>query len=137
MNGERDEPDVGSVADEAAKLFGALADWAKDTAHVPGGMPGFAAGFEEHLATGAAECTYCPVCRTVHAVRQLSPEVRAQLATAGTALLQAASTLLASATSDARPTAGFEHIDLDDGAADWPDEADDGEDLHGPEEGDR
>lgn len=139
MSGERDEPEVGpevgSVADEAAKLFGALADWAKDTTHLPGGLSGLG-GFEEHLATGAPECTYCPVCRTVHAVRQLSPEVRAQLATAGTALLQAASTLLASATSEPRPTAGFEHIDLDDGAADWPDEAEDGEDLPGPEEGD-
>ena len=123
------------MADEAAKLLGALADWAKDTAHLPGGMP--ARGFDEHLATGAAECPYCPICRTVHAVRQPSPEVRAQLATAATALLQAAAGLLASATAEPRPAAGVEHIDLDDGAADWPDEADDGEDLHGPEEGDR
>lgn len=117
MNGDRDEPDVGSVADEAAKLFGALADWAKDTAHVP----------------GAAECTYCPVCRTVHAVRQLNPEVRAQLATAATSLLQAASGLLATAVPDARPErSGVEHIDLDHEPDDWPEDPDDE-----PEEGDR
>ena len=30
----------------------------------------------EHIATGGAECTYCPICRTVHVVRQASPEVR-------------------------------------------------------------
>ncbi len=64
MTPPQDEP-VGSVGDEAAKLLGALADWAGDHAR----------DVDEHLATGDAECLYCPVCRTVHAVRQASPEV--------------------------------------------------------------
>lgn len=149
MSGDQGPPDdVGSVAEEAAKLLGALTGWAKDTAQ----DVNHAAG--EHLATGAPECTYCPICRTVHAVRQLSPEVRDQLGTAATALLQAASGLIAAATQDTAARPGVEHIDLDDdtgdtgnagGAAgseeddedwttgDWPDAPEDTD----PEEGDR
>lgn len=131
--------EVGSVAEEAAKLLGALGDWAKDHGSGLGqGMADLAGqaarsvkDVDEHLATGAPECTYCPVCRTVHVLRETSPEVRAQLATAATALLQAASGLLATAVRDTPrgPSAGVERIDLDDGPdGDWPDD---------PEEGDR
>ena len=104
MSGDRE--DIGSVADEAAKLLGALSDWAKDAAH----------DVDRHIATGAEECTYCPVCRTVHAVRGLSPEVRTQLATAATTFLQAAAGLLSNAASGqtGRPER-VQHIDLDDG----------------------
>ena len=110
---------VGSLADEAVRLFGALSDWARDATEE----------VNEHLATGSAECTWCPVCRTVHAVRQASPEVRAHLAVAASALLQAAAGVLATAVpteggAGARDS-GVEHIDLDDdfdGA--WPKEDD-------------
>jgi hypothetical protein len=103
--------EVGSVADEAAKLFGALSDWARDT--------------NEHIATGAEECTYCPICRTVHVVRMASPEVRTHLAMAAANLMQAAAGILAAASSDdsragAARGEGVEHIDLDEG--DWPQE---------------
>jgi hypothetical protein len=115
------------VADEAAKLFGALSGWAKDHGSDLGeGLSGLAAqaassarDIDEHLATGSAECTYCPICRTVHAVRQTSPEVRAHLAVAAASLMQAAAGILATAVPDeGRPTSarsdGIEHIDLDD-----------------------
>jgi len=116
---------VGSVAEEAAKLLGALSGWAKDA--VP--------DLETHLDTGAAECTVCPICRTVHLVRELRPEVKEQLATAATAALQALSGLLAAATPEGRsPSSGVEHIDLDD-TGDWPDVQPDVE--TDPEEGDR
>ncbi|GAB3196809.1 hypothetical protein GCM10027062_06910 [Nocardioides hungaricus] len=111
MSGDREEPDVGSVAEEAVKLLGALSGWAKDATH----------DVDAHIATGAAECTYCPICRTVHAVRELSPEVRTQLATAATALLEAAAGLMASAGGRAERAGGVEHIGLDDDA-DWPEE---------------
>ena len=106
--GGPDEP-VGSVADEAAKLFGALSDWAREA--------------NGHIDTGAEECTYCPICRTVHVVRLASPEVRTHLAVAAANLMQAAAGILAAASQDgSRPgTArgdGVEHIDLDEG--DWP-----------------
>ena len=111
------------MADEAAKLLGALSAWARDAAH----------DVDAHIATGAAECTYCPICRTVHAVRGMNPEVKAQLATAATTFLQAAAGLMASATREqhARP-GGVEHIDLDGQGddTDWPVDTD-------PEEDDR
>ena len=133
------DPDVGSVAEEAAKLFGAVADWARDQGTDLGsGLSGLAAQaaagahvVDEHLATGAPECTWCPVCRTVHAFRETSPEVRQHLAVAAASLVQAAAGLLATAVPDeaARSRAdrgdGVEHIDLDsepDGTDHWPEE---------------
>lgn len=123
-----DRPDasgVGSVGDEAMKLFGALADLARqhtgDTVGGLGAMAGQAAGFahevDEHLATGSAECRYCPVCRVVHLARQTTPEVRAHLMTAATSLLQAAAGMMETVP----PPAGDQHrrgpeverIDLD------------------------
>jgi hypothetical protein len=101
-----DDP-VGSVGDEAAKLLGALADWAGD--HVGDTVR----DVNEHLATGDAECLYCPICRTVHAVRQASPEVKAQLTTAASSFLQAAAGLLAAAGHSEPPRSRVQHIDLD------------------------
>lgn len=95
-------PEVGSVGEEAAKLFGALADLARqqstDVGSGLGGLADQAASLahevNDHIATGSAECRYCPVCRVVHAVRETSPEVRSHLITAASSLLQAASGLL-------------------------------------------
>jgi hypothetical protein len=111
------------VAAEAVKLFGALSEWARDQGSDVGeGLAGLAdqaaqatKGVNEHLATGSAECTYCPVCRTVHAVRQASPEVRAHLATAASSLLQAAAGALATAVpaDGGGRTGSVERIDLD------------------------
>jgi hypothetical protein len=106
---------VGSVSDEAVKLLGALSDWAREA--------------NVHIATGSEECTFCPVCRTVHAVRQASPEVREHLTVAAVSLLQAAAGVLASAVPpDARSgprDTGVEHIDLDDDSdGAWPEEDD-------------
>jgi hypothetical protein len=145
-------PEVGTVAEEAAKLFGALSDWARDQGAGMGegvaGLAGHAAraahAVDEHLATDAAECTYCPICRTVHVLRQTTPEVRAQLSTAATALLQAAAGLLATAVPDDRGTrGGVERIDLDDDPGAWPEDPDDPDDPEepgspdGPEDGER
>ncbi|HYF73886.1 MAG TPA: hypothetical protein VD864_13745 [Nocardioides sp.] len=153
--GPRAEPEVGSVGEEAAKLLGALSDWARDQGAGVGGLgdlgdtvaglAGHAARavheVDEHLATGAAECTYCPICRTVHVLRQTTPEVRAQLTTAASALLQAASGLLATAVPDDRDArrgpSGMERIDLDDDPGAWPEEPDDSGDVDGPEDGER
>jgi hypothetical protein len=105
------EEQVGSVADEAAKLFGALSDWARDA--------------NEHIATGAEECTYCPICRTVHVARLASPEVRTHLAMAAANLMQAAAGVLSAVSSDESRAGdarhdGMEHIDLDEGT--WPED---------------
>lgn len=123
---EHPRPEVGSVGEEAMKLFGALADLAKqqtgDAAGGLGDLAGQAAAMahevNEHIATGSAECRYCPVCRVVHAVRQTSPEVKAHLAVAASSLLQAAAglmeTLPAAQGTPGRPRGPeVEKIDLD------------------------
>ncbi|HWI43305.1 MAG TPA: hypothetical protein VNS81_06770 [Nocardioides sp.] len=118
--------DVGSIGEEAMKLFGALADMARqqggEAAGAMGGLAGQAAAMahelNEHIATDGAECRYCPVCRVVHAVRQTSPEVKTHLMVAASSLLQAAAGLM-----DTLPPPGgdapargpeVERIDLDD-----------------------
>lgn len=118
------------MIDEATKLFGALSGWAREHAETVGeDLAGLgehassaAAEVDEHLSTGAPECIYCPMCRTVHAVRQLSPEVRTHLTVAVTSLAQAATALLSTTPPDPaagrRPTV-VERIGLDD---DWPED---------------
>ncbi len=123
MSGTEPPEGIGSVGDEAAKLLGALSDWARDQGSDVGqGLGGLAShaaasmnDINEHLATGSAECTFCPVCRTVHAVRQTSPEVRAHLTAAASSLLHAAAGFLATLPPpDASGRgAGVEKIDLD------------------------
>jgi len=117
--------EVGSLGEEAVRLFGALSDLARDATEA----------VSDHVDTGSAECAWCPVCRTVHAVRQAGPEVRGHLAVAASALLQAAAGVLAAAAPSEPPRRnGFEHIHLDedpdgdphgdiaDGDGAWPEE---------------
>jgi hypothetical protein len=117
--GSGGEP-VGSVAEEAAKLFSALSGFARDQAGEYAGAAGGAAdaasaafrAVNEHIATGAPECQWCPVCQVIHAVRTTSPEVKAHLAIAANSLAQAASAALAThVPSDQQPV---EKINLDD-----------------------
>jgi hypothetical protein len=128
------EEPVGSVTDEAAKLLHALQDWAKESGNEYADATATAAEraasavhrLNEHIATGAADCTYCPVCRVISAVRDTSPEVRQHLSVAASSLLQAAAGLLATPVPDpsGRRRTTVERIDLDDdgdGADEWED----------------
>jgi hypothetical protein len=105
---------VGSVAEEAAKLFGAFSGWAKEHGD---GLTSFTDGLQEHVATGAPECAWCPVCRTVAAVRQTSPEVMSHLTTAASSLMLAVAGMMAPPQPDR--DVGVERIPLDD---DWPED---------------
>jgi len=116
---------VGSVGEEAAKLLGALSEWARDQgAEYSGSAAGAASSFaraaqdvNEHIATGSEDCRYCPVCQVIHIVRDTSPEVRTHLAVAASSLMHAAAGLLA--TKPGEPRSGpVEKIDLDD-ATGW------------------
>ena len=131
-------PDVGSVGEEAAKLFGALADMAKqqgaDASGGLGALAGQAAGFarevNDHIATDSAECRYCPICRAVHVVRAASPEVRTHLITAASSLLQAAAGLMETIPPPEGSSARgpeVERIDLDDPNDDPNNDPDPGE----------
>lgn len=96
-HGERHEP-VGSVAEEAARLLGALQGWAGDgTDEGPAGGAGLLGSLNEHIATGDPECRYCPLCQVISAFRETSPEVRHHLSTAASSLLQAATGVLQAA----------------------------------------
>ena len=126
MSEPGDPHEVGSLGEEAAKLLGALPGWAREHAGDAGeqlsGLAAQAAAsahdLNDHLATGSAECTVCPLCRTVQAARQFGPEVTFHLSAAMASLVQAAGALMATAEPSApgadRGTAdGVEHIDLD------------------------
>ncbi len=110
---EPGEP-VRSVAEQAAKLFGAVAGWAREHGD---GFSTFGDELHEHLATGDSACTWCPVCRTVTAIRQTSPEVRAHLASAASSLMLAVSGMVA--THPPSRDARVERIDLDE---EWPED---------------
>ena len=134
-NGSHEGPGpdpVGSVAEEAAKLFGALSGWAKEHGDDLGqGVSGMASGaahaihdVNEHIATDSAECRFCPVCRGIHVLRELSPEVKTHLAVASSSLMQAAAALMATAVPDEGKAGSgrgedIETINLDDG---WPED---------------
>ncbi len=65
------------LAEEAAKLLEALQSWASGAAT---GLP---------LASDAPECTVCPLCQVLRAVRGVRPEVVDHLAGATTELVAA------------------------------------------------
>lgn len=118
---DRKEP-IGSVAEEALKLLAALQGWARDGAtegaDLTSGAAAFFTGINEHLATDATDCKYCPICRTVSVLREASPEVRHHLSLAATSLLHAAAGWAASAshngTSRSSASAPIEKITIDD-----------------------
>lgn len=93
------EEPLGSTAEELGRLMEAIGEWAKDSR-----FGHFTEAVGEHLDTGAPECAYCPLCRTVHVLRESSPEVKVHLASAAASLMQAAVTVLNAAA--ASPGAG-------------------------------
>jgi hypothetical protein len=113
---------VGSIAEEAAKLFGALSGWAREHGEGASTMAGSMADsvtheLHGHLSTASPECAWCPVCRTIAAVRHTSPEVQAHLASAASSFMLAVSAMMTT-QAPARDST-LERIDLDDGD-DWP-----------------
>jgi len=83
-------PEPGPLGDEATRLVEAVRDWAART------FP----DVDRHLATGAEECRYCPVCQAISVLRGQRPEVTERLADAVTA---AAGALAAVADALTRP----------------------------------
>jgi len=122
--GSSSDEQVGSVGEEAAKLFAALSGWARDQGtDYAGAAAGAAAAMSEtvhalndHVATGSEDCRYCPVCQVIHAMRTTSPEVKQHLAVAASSLMHAAAGLLATHVPPDKAST-VEKIDLDD--SDW------------------
>lgn len=103
-------PEVGSLAQEATALLGALSGWVQDVAAGPGIADDASDGQErddqerDDQAAHEGTCRGCPVCRVLHAARR--PEVRQHLLDAGTSLLGAFAALLETPHAHAAPTAG-------------------------------
>jgi hypothetical protein len=112
----RPNSDVGSLGDEAAKLFAAVADWAREHTGEetgPGRDDLFSA---EHIATGAPECRWCPLCQAIGLLRSTSPEVKEHLASLVVVGRQLLASVGDAVAPDAKPERtskpDVEHIDL-------------------------
>ncbi|WP_405057797.1 hypothetical protein OG474_34395 [Kribbella sp. NBC_01505] len=95
---------VGTVAEEAAKLFAVLQS-AADTHAGPGpsaAEPEEPADEQEHEHKSGPDCVWCPVCQLINKVRNTSPETIEQLSTAAAHVLGSVRTLLESAAEVAR-----------------------------------
>ena len=97
---------VGSVAEEAAKLFAVL-QHATDTASTA--KPEKAAAEDTQVAAEdkhehklGPDCVWCPVCQLIHKVRTTSPETIEQLSAAAAHLLGSVRSLLEAAADAAR-----------------------------------
>lgn len=86
----------GSLADEAVKLLDAVQEWLRREP------------LAEHLATGAPECTWCPLCQLVAVLRGERPDVNDKIASLVAALRAVFDATDAGA---ARPP-HVQHIDL-------------------------
>ena len=88
------------AAAEAVRLLAALQDWAREDVG-------------EHLATGAAECRYCPLCTAIALLRGDRPEVTEKLAEAGVAFLAALRAAFDAPPAGDQPASRVTRIDLD------------------------
>lgn len=101
----------GSAAEEAGRLFAAVEDWVRTRA--AGLTEELRAG--EHLANGSPECSVCPLCQVVGAVRQVRPETVEHLLDAVASVAAALRTAVAPEPSAASRRSSVEHIDVRDG----------------------
>ena len=95
---------VGSAAEEAARLFAAVQDWARTRFD------------HEHLATGSAECQVCPVCQGIAALRQVRPETVEHLLDAAASFVAAVKSTMPAAPPEQRASSRVQHIDVTGGA---------------------
>lgn len=100
---------VGSAAEEAARLFAAVEDWARTRATH--------AVDAEHLATGAPECTVCPLCQGISLLRQVKPETVEHLLDAAASVVAALRSAVVTPPPPEGPGRGprVEHIDVREG----------------------
>jgi hypothetical protein len=97
--------EVGSAAEEAARLFAAMEGWARSRAgHLFD---------EEHLATGSPECQFCPVCQGIGALRHIRPEAVEHLLDAAASFVAALRVAVATPPTDpSRRTSSVQRIDI-------------------------
>jgi hypothetical protein len=119
---DRSTGDVGSLGEEAAKLLTAAAAWAREhagDATGPAAAAGSGAGVRlgdwlsaDHIATGAPECKWCPLCQAIGMLRSTSPEVKDHLASAIVVARQLLDSLAEAVQEPQQSSSDVEHIDL-------------------------
>jgi len=85
-----------TTGEEAVKLLEAVQDWLRRPP------------LSEHLATGAPECTWCPICQLVAVLRGERPDVNEKIASVVTALRA----MLDGGDVQSAPQPRVQHIDL-------------------------
>lgn len=101
----------GTISDEAVKLLDAVQDWARRNF----GDPATA-----HIATGAPECAWCPICQFIAILRGERPEISDKIAEVGASLVATLRAVVdaAAASGPRRPgeqaAHHVQHIDLSD-----------------------
>lgn len=107
---------VGSLPEEAVKLFAVLQGWAADhAAPAPADDASESRGSGTTHAAASPECRYCAWCQLVRAAKTTSPEVREHLTSAATSFALALQGLLetpAERRRDAERVSPLEKIDL-------------------------
>ncbi len=99
-----DGPQLGSAAQEAARLFAAVEDWARTR----GGA--YAA---DHTGSGTPTCGVCPVCSGIALLRDVRPETVEHLLDAAASVVAAVrSAVVPPSAPDAGRPGGVEHIDV-------------------------
>lgn len=101
------------MAEEAAKLFGAVEGWLHTARGGP--APDEAPDDTGEGAHLGPECRVCPICQLVHVVRGSRPELLEHLAEAATHLALALRVGIEQSEhrwAARRPDAGVEHIDI-------------------------
>ncbi len=90
-----EQPHVGSAAEEAARLFAAIEGWARGR--------GGAFLDDQHLATGSAACTVCPLCQIVSAARHVRPDAVEHLLDAAASFLAALRSTVSAPAPEGEP----------------------------------
>ena len=99
-------PPLGSAAQEAARLFAAVEDWARTRGE---------AGAADHVGSGTT-CGVCPVCSGIALLRDVRPETVEHLLDAAASVVAAVRSAVVppTAAEQGRPS-GVEHIDVREG----------------------
>jgi hypothetical protein len=104
---------LGSVAEETARLLQALGGADGSAAGgAPGTEPSGVASDHQHVPMGSAQsCTWCPVCRGITLVRELSPDTLRSLADVATLAASTLADLAVRRGADAHADPGPEDAD--------------------------
>jgi hypothetical protein len=100
-------PPLGSAAQEAARLFAAVEDWARTRGQ---------AGAAEHTGPSTETCGVCPVCSGIALLRDVRPETVEHLLDAAASVVAAVrSAVVAPPAPDGSRSSGVQHIDVREG----------------------